>query len=198
MWVNHTYILSDRKMLQSVRVQPSWINQTILNASNILNIVWDSMLMVFEQCKTKSTYQHNCHIHSGRFYDLPLPKEWCAWGWKQWNWYWHESASKEQGKRTCPFWLHITDVQSQELCRSSGSGWMKEQLWQFCTYWHPLQKTSSVTELFAPLRSVLRHQLKSSVTKSGFLLSSELFPAISIRQEQWSTWSVRLGGIGLE
>jgi len=66
-----------------------------------------------------------------------------------------------------------------------GSVWVREQSRQLWISWCPLEETVSVTELFALPRSVLHHQLKSSVTKSGFLLSSGLSPVIFIRQEQW-------------
>lgn len=45
--------------------------QTIVNASNVLNIVLNSRLMVSEQSRTKSLYQHNCHAHFEKFYSLP-------------------------------------------------------------------------------------------------------------------------------
>lgn len=75
MWVNDTNILSDRKILKNVRVLAIWITtQTMFNASNVLNIVLNGMLMVSEQSRPRILYQHNCHNHFERFYSLPSLK----------------------------------------------------------------------------------------------------------------------------
>lgn len=138
--------------------------------------------MVFAQTKPKSLYHHYCHIHFVKFCSQPSLNYAEESEKKGVTGTGHESTSQEQGERTCLLWLQLVDAHSQE--EGAWVRWEERAVMAVLDLLASFGGDTSVTELFALPRSVLHHQLKSSVTKSGFLLSSGLSPVIFIRQEQ--------------
>lgn len=98
--VNYTNTLSDRKIVQNVRVLAIGIETQKI--ANILNIVSKSMLTITEQSKPKSLYHHYCHIHFEKFCSQPSLNDVEESEKKKYDWCWARVCILRAGRENLP------------------------------------------------------------------------------------------------